>query len=130
MAIYYRLRPDTRDLSFRPDQLYKYLGKCSSDGYIFLELDGKPRAVWESQFELIGERDVLEPGREVSHPAPLGEEFSWRGEQLTAVAAGARWVINRGGIGLVGPLVVAGEHWPAAAGRIQEWLDLNAEASE
>ena len=127
MAVYYRLRPGKRDPSFRPDRLYKYLGKGNPEGYIFLELDGKPSAVWGPQFELIGERDEQDPEREVSHPAPLGEEFTWRREQLTAVPAGARWVINRGDVGLVGPSFVPGEPWPVAADRIREWLDLNAE---
>ena len=124
MAIFYRAL-NQHDPYFRAGQLYKYLGKSRADGYIFLEVDGNPRSVWEHQFELVGDRDEKDPEREPDLPPPLGEEFTWRGEQLTAVAAGAIWVINRRGNIMVGPPVIRGEHWSVAADRIREWLDVN-----
>jgi hypothetical protein len=51
--IYYRLRPGIRHPAFRAGELHRFIEETVPEGYIFVELDGKPRAVRVRDFEKV-----------------------------------------------------------------------------
>jgi len=62
LTIYYRLRRGAHLPAFNAGELYSFLRRDNVEGYIFLELMGKPRCVPERDFERIeGEGSSLLP---------------------------------------------------------------------
>jgi hypothetical protein len=57
MTTFYRLRPEhaRTQPAFRLGESYAFLRQDSVPGYLFLELNGKPRCVPERDFERIAE---------------------------------------------------------------------------
>jgi hypothetical protein len=60
-VIFYRLRPDhaRSQPSFRLGELYRLIGPSHPEGYVFVELNGKPRCIWAASFERV-ERQTTE----------------------------------------------------------------------
>jgi hypothetical protein len=54
-AIFYRLRREhaLSQPSFRPGELYRLIGPSHPEGYVFVELNGRPRCVWSASFERV-----------------------------------------------------------------------------
>ncbi len=67
MTTYYRLRAGRWNPAFRRDDLYPLVRRDNVPGYIFVEAGGRPRCVWEEDFEVA----VPEPaGQGGPAPAP------------------------------------------------------------
>jgi hypothetical protein len=52
-VIYYRLRPGVHQPAFRLGEPYPFLRRDSVEGYMFLELSGRPGCVPEREFERV-----------------------------------------------------------------------------
>ena len=67
---YYALRPDRAQHhpAFAVGQPYRFLGYTHPNGYMFLELAGKPRCVWAADFSKASTGSRLCPARSLQDP--------------------------------------------------------------
>ena len=62
VMISYRLRPGFRHPAFTAGELYRFIEETYPTGYIFVEVDGRARCVWEANFDRIEEAAGASPG--------------------------------------------------------------------